>query len=76
MVLKRLEEALNDGDHIYAVIKGCGLNNDGAAKVGFTAPSMDGQAEAVATRWPRQDSIRPHLLCRVPRHRHPDRGSN
>ena len=48
MALKRLEEALNDGDHIYAVIKGCGLNNDGAAKVGFTAPSMEGQAEVVA----------------------------
>jgi len=38
-----------DGDHIYAVIKGFGLNNDGAAKVGFTAPSVEGQAEAVAT---------------------------
>ena len=48
LALKRLEEALNDGDHIYAVIKGCGLNNDGAAKVGFTAPSMEGQAEVVA----------------------------
>ena len=49
VVLKRLEEALNDGDHIYAVIKGFGLNNDGSDKVGFTAPSVDGQAEAVAT---------------------------
>ena len=49
VALKRLAEALTDGDHIYAVIKGFGLNNDGAAKVGFTAPSVDGQAEAVAT---------------------------
>ncbi len=48
VVLKRLAEALNDGDQIYAVIKGFGLNNDGAAKIGFTAPSVDGQAEAIA----------------------------
>src|ERR1700734_581468 len=44
-----MAEALRDNDHIYAVIKGFGLNNDGAAKVAFTAPSVDGQAEAVAT---------------------------
>jgi acyl transferase domain-containing protein len=49
VVLKRLDEAMADGDHIYAVIKGCGLNNDGDAKVGFTAPSVEGQAEAIAT---------------------------
>lgn len=49
VVLKRLSEALADGDHIYAVIKGFGLNNDGSDKVGFTAPSVEGQAEAVAT---------------------------
>jgi acyl transferase domain-containing protein/aryl carrier-like protein len=49
VVLKRLEEALKDGDHVYAVIKGFGLNNDGSAKAGFTAPSVEGQAEAIAT---------------------------
>ncbi len=48
VVLKRLEDALADGDHIYAVIRGFGVNNDGAAKVGFTAPSVDGQAAAIA----------------------------
>lgn len=47
VVLKRLAEALEDGDRIYAVIKGVGLNNDGADKVSFTAPSVHGQAEAI-----------------------------
>jgi acyl transferase domain-containing protein len=49
VLLKRLDEAVQDGDQVLAVIKGFGLNNDGSAKVGFTAPSVDGQAEAVAT---------------------------
>jgi amino acid adenylation domain-containing protein len=48
VLLKRLEEAINDGDHVYAVIKGFALNNDGAAKVGYTAPSIDGQAKVIA----------------------------
>ncbi len=48
VVLKRLADALEDGDHIYAVIKGAALNNDGSLKVGFSAPSMEGQAQAIA----------------------------
>ncbi len=48
VVLKRLEDALVAGDRIYAVIKGVGVNNDGADKVSFTAPSVDGQAQAIA----------------------------
>ena len=48
MVLKRLADALADGDHIYAVIRGSAVNNDGSAKVGYTAPSVDGQAEVIA----------------------------
>ncbi len=48
VVLKRLEEALDDGDRIYAVIKGVGMNNDGTDKVSFTAPSVNGQAGAIA----------------------------
>jgi acyl transferase domain-containing protein/glutamate-1-semialdehyde aminotransferase len=48
VVLKRLEEALADGDKIYAVIRGVGVNNDGADKVSFSAPSVDGQAQAIA----------------------------
>jgi len=47
VALKRLSDAQRDGDHIYAVIRGSGVNNDGAAKVGFTAPSIDGQATAI-----------------------------
>ncbi len=47
VVLKRLEDAVADGDRIYAVIRGVGVNNDGGDKVGFTAPSVAGQAEAI-----------------------------
>jgi amino acid adenylation domain-containing protein len=47
VALKRLSDAQRDGDHVYAVIRGSGVNNDGAAKVGFTAPSIDGQATAI-----------------------------
>lgn len=48
VVLKRLAEALNDGDTIHAVIRGIAVNNDGAAKAGYTAPSIEGQIEAIA----------------------------
>lgn len=48
VVLKRMEEALEDGDQIHAVIKGFAINNDGALKVGYTAPSVEGQSEAIA----------------------------
>jgi amino acid adenylation domain-containing protein len=48
VLLKRLEDAIADGDHIYAVVRGAGVNNDGSDKVGFTAPSVRGQAEAIA----------------------------
>jgi acyl transferase domain-containing protein/acyl carrier protein len=48
VVLKRLADALADGDSIYAVIKGSAINNDGSLKLGYTAPSVDGQAEVIA----------------------------
>ncbi|HEY2329664.1 MAG TPA: amino acid adenylation domain-containing protein [Verrucomicrobiae bacterium] len=48
-MLKRLDDALADGDTIYAVIKGFAINNDGANKIGYTAPSVEGQAEVIAT---------------------------
>ncbi|WP_218008663.1 type I polyketide synthase [Hydrogenophaga flava] len=48
VVLRRLADALKDGDHIWAVVKGTAINNDGAAKAGYLAPSVDGQAKAIA----------------------------
>ncbi len=48
VVLKRLSEALADGDHVCAVIRGTAINNDGSAKIGYTAPNSDGQAEVIA----------------------------
>ncbi|HKI01669.1 MAG TPA: amino acid adenylation domain-containing protein, partial [Thermoanaerobaculia bacterium] len=48
VVLKRLEDAVAGGDTIHAVILGSAVNNDGAGKVGFTAPSVDGQAAVIA----------------------------
>ena len=47
VILKRLEDALVDRDSIYAVIKGSAVNNDGAHKIGYTAPSVDGQAKVI-----------------------------
>ncbi len=49
VLLKRLEDARADGDTIYAVIKGFAINNDGSNKIGYTAPSVEGQAEVIAT---------------------------
>src|SRR5262249_18845339 len=48
VLLKRLGEAIRDGDQIYAVIKGFAVNNDGAGKVGYTAPGVEGQASVIA----------------------------
>ena len=48
VVLRRLKNALEDRDHIRAVILGSAVNNDGARKVGYLAPSVEGQAEVIA----------------------------
>ncbi len=48
VLMKRLSDAIADGDQIYAVIRGAGLNNDGGVKASFTAPSVDGQARVIA----------------------------
>jgi len=47
VLLKPLEAAVNDGDHILAVIKGSGINNDGSRKIGLPSPSIEGQAEII-----------------------------
>jgi acyl transferase domain-containing protein len=48
VVLRRLEDALEDRDPVLAVIRGSAINNDGSGKVGYLAPSVDGQASAIA----------------------------
>ncbi len=48
VVLKRLADAIAEGDTIWAVIKASAINNDGSNKVGYTAPSIEGQAEVIA----------------------------
>ncbi|MDO6725759.1 SDR family NAD(P)-dependent oxidoreductase [Cognatishimia sp. 1_MG-2023] len=48
VVLRRMADALADGDHIWGVIRGSAVNNDGSAKAGYLAPSVDGQATAIA----------------------------
>src|SRR5688500_20188157 len=48
VVLKRLDDAVADGDTIYAVIRGSAINNDGARRASFTAPGVHGQSHVVA----------------------------
>ncbi|MBK7622427.1 MAG: SDR family NAD(P)-dependent oxidoreductase [Kineosporiaceae bacterium] len=61
VALKRLGDALADGDHVYAVLRGSAVNNDGGNRAGFTAPGVLGQAqlivEALATAQVGADSI-------------------
>ena len=47
VMLKRATDALADGDYIHAIIKGSAINNDGRNKIGFTAPSVEGQAAVI-----------------------------
>ncbi len=67
VVLKTLKNALTDGDHIWAVIKGSGINNDGNGKVGYSAPSVDGQTEAIlrAQKWAK---VEPRSITYVEAH--------
>jgi phthiocerol/phenolphthiocerol synthesis type-I polyketide synthase E len=48
VVLKRLRDALAEGDFVHAVVRGTAVNNDGYEKVGYTAPSISGQAQVIA----------------------------
>jgi acyl transferase domain-containing protein/glutamate-1-semialdehyde aminotransferase/acyl carrier protein len=67
VVLKRLDEAMAAGDRIYAVIRGIGVNNDGADKVSFSAPSVDGQAQAIATAQAYAD-VHPETISYIEAH--------
>jgi acyl transferase domain-containing protein/thioesterase domain-containing protein/acyl carrier protein len=48
VILRRLSDALDDGDTIHAIIKGSAVNNDGSRKVGFFAPSVEGQVDVIS----------------------------
>ncbi|MFN2446673.1 MAG: SDR family NAD(P)-dependent oxidoreductase [Vicinamibacterales bacterium] len=48
VVLRRLQDAIDDGDEIHAVIKGSAVNNDGGSKVGYLAPGVEGQSASIA----------------------------
>ncbi|MFV0421639.1 beta-ketoacyl synthase N-terminal-like domain-containing protein [Oleidesulfovibrio sp.] len=51
ILLKRLGDAIADGDSIQAVIRGCGVNNDGAARPGYSSPSIKGQKAVIRTAY-------------------------
>jgi amino acid adenylation domain-containing protein len=67
VVLKRLKKAIKAGDHIYAVLKGTAVNNDGERKIGFTAPSIEGQAEVIRTAQ-RLAGVEPESITYVETH--------
>ncbi|MDY7095234.1 MAG: SDR family NAD(P)-dependent oxidoreductase [Acidobacteriota bacterium] len=67
VVLKRLSEALEDGDPVFAVIKGSAINNDGATKAGYTAPSVAGQSRAVEAAY-RDSGIDPSTISYLEAH--------
>jgi acyl transferase domain-containing protein len=67
VVLKRLEDALQDGDHIYTIIRGSAMNNDGITRVGYAAPGLNGQATVIATALTNAD-IAPKTVSYVETH--------
>jgi amino acid adenylation domain-containing protein len=67
VLLKPLEQARADNDHVYAVIKASAANNDGTRKVGFSAPSIDGQAEAIANVY-RKAKVPPESITYIETH--------
>ncbi len=67
VVIKRLEDALRDGDHIRAVIKGSAINNDGGNKVGYTAPSITGQSEVIQEAL-LESGVRPETITYLEAH--------
>ncbi|MDT5268373.1 MAG: hypothetical protein QOH49_559 [Acidobacteriota bacterium] len=67
VVLKRLSDAVADGDRIHAVIKGSAVNNDGSAKVGYAAPGVEGQAEVIRSAQAAA-GVRPETVSYVEAH--------
>lgn len=67
VILKRLEDAERDNDRIYAVIKGWATNNDGNQKVGFTAPSIQGQSEVIGMALSNA-RVKPEDVCYIETH--------
>jgi amino acid adenylation domain-containing protein len=67
VILKRLAEARKDNDHIYAVIKGSAINNDGSLKVGYTGPSEAGQSEVILKAL-QESGVHPHSIGYVETH--------
>ena len=67
VVLKPLKRALTDGDHIYAVIRGSAINNDGNRKIGFTAPSIEGQSEVIRAAH-RMSVVEPESISYIEAH--------
>ena len=67
VLVKRLEDAMTDGDHIHAVIKGSAINNDGDLKVGYTAPSVEGQAAVISEAQAVAD-VRPETISYIEAH--------
>lgn len=67
VVLKRLEDAIADNDNIYAIVKGSFVNNDGTRKVGFTAPGVEGEAEAIKSAYVMAD-VEPESVSYIEAH--------
>lgn len=67
VVLKRLSDALAEGDTIHAVIRGSAVTNDGANKIGFTAPGVDGQADAIVAAQALAD-VHPETITYIEAH--------
>jgi acyl transferase domain-containing protein/surfactin synthase thioesterase subunit/aryl carrier-like protein len=67
VVLKRAADAIRDHDHIYGIVKGSAINNDGARKVGYTAPSVDGQRDVILRALENAD-VQPDTIGMVEAH--------
>ncbi|KTD56438.1 type I polyketide synthase [Legionella shakespearei] len=67
VVLKRLKDAIADKDTIYAIIEGCGINNDGDDKLSYTAPSLNGQIGCIKDAL-RQANLHPQDIGLIEAH--------